>query len=551
MVRALLAVVALYGTLCGACQAQSKLERLFSDPTTTWIPGHRDPRPPRPVETDLGFGYEFPCDFSLADPAYPRCVWDTVLEPEDLGAYASFAFRLHVTNAAAVKWVAIYLQSGTGWYYLQALEKPEEGWNEVVLDRQGPVRVQDQPAGWDKVDRLRLSVFQAEPSVSTVQIVGMWASTTRLPPAQRPLFVVPERDRELKPTVPRDATGRLQQTRMILDEFEQFATNPDRLLDRITRAGFNALMPCVWHGRGARYRSPTTALEPAFAEFYAGGKDPLADLIRKAHARGVEVHAWFCVSYRGTPDSHPEFATEGVPWFSDLGMGAYDLQDPAFRAFIVKEMVEFARRYEVDGLSLDFIRTQGVSYSAIARAAYQQRFGTSLDETRGTPTPEARQRLLEFQEAAVTDIVKGVREGLRQVRPKAILSVCGEPLPKPQLHDQGRNEWLWLERDLIDVAYAMDYTWHPDFRRFDEARATVPIPDRTVLMLGNYEYDWDGKVLSRAPEQVARLLDYALRKYPANGVALYYYNCLDDAQIEALRKGPFREPAVAHWTVRR
>lgn len=541
----LLVLAAVWSLTSCARGADTKLEGLVSSPTTKWSPGHSDTRAPKPVTTEFGPGYEFECDFAQTDPAYPRCYWDTAFGPEDLSAYPSITFRLFVKNAAAVQSVSIYLQSGSGWYLLRGFEAPAEGWNEVVVDRQGGVRIEGTPTGWQAVDRLRLNVFPAAKGVATIQVAELRVSTTRLPLAPPPLFQVPESDRQLPRTERRDAAGRLLQTRMVLDESGRFITEQDQLLDRISRAGFNAFMPCVWHGRGALYRSDTTVLEPAFAKYFEGGKDPLAELIRKAHARGIEVHPWFCVSYRGRPDPHPDFASEGVP------KGAYDLHDPAYRALIVKEMVELARRYDVDGINLDYIRTQGVSYSEIARAAYQQRFGVSMEETRGQATPEAKQRLLEFQETPVTELVGATREGLRQVRPKAILSVCGHPLPKPQLQIEGRNEWIWLDRDLIDIAYCMDYNWRPSFVKYEAARESCTAPERMVLMLGNYDNDETGKVVSRTAEQVARLIDYALLKYPTNGVALYWYGSLDEAQIEALHRGPFREPAVPSWTVKR
>lgn len=532
--------------LCGyAAAAGTQFEGVFADPAARWSAQHRHGKAPQPVTTEFGAGYEFECDFALSDPAYPRCYWDVPFGPEDLSPYLSFTCHLYVRNAAAVQSVSLYLQSAGGWYLLRGLEAPAEGWNEVVLDRQGGVRVEGTPAGWQAINGLRLNVFPAAKGTATLRLAGMQASTTRLPLARPQLFQVPEGDRNLQPALRRDAAGRLLQSRMMLDESGKFITEQDVLLGKLSRAGFNAFMPCVWHGRGALYRSPTTIVEPAFASYFEGGTDPLAELIRKAHALGMEIHPWFCVSYRGKPDPHPEFPSEGVP------EGAYDLHDPAYRALIVREMVQLARRYDVDGINLDYIRTKGVSYSPLARAAYQQRFGVSMEETRGAATPEAKQRLLQFQESAVTELVRSLREQLRQVKPRLIVSVCGHPLPKPQLQVEGRNEWVWLERDLIDIAYNMDYSWRPSFFKFDEARATVTAPERMVLMLGNYDNDETGKVVSRNAEQVARLVDYALRKYPANGVALYWYGSLDEAQVEALRQGPFREPAVASWTAHR
>ncbi len=46
---------------------------------------------------------------------------------------------------------------------------------------------------------------------------------------------------------------------------------------------------------------------------------------------------------------------------------------------------------------------------------------------------------------------------------------------------------------------------------------------------------------------VADLISFCQRKYPGNGVALYWIGSLDQAQTEALRAGPFREAALPHW----
>jgi len=53
--------------------------------------------------------------------------------------------------------------------------------------------------------------------------------------------------------------------------------------------------------------------------------------------------------------------------------------------------------------------------------------------------------------------------------------------------------------------------------------------------------------VSREGRLVADLIGFCQRRYPGNGVALYWYGSLDDAQIESLRTGPFREPARPSW----
>lgn len=89
----------------------------------------------------------------------------------------------------------------------------------------------------------------------------------------------------------------------------------------------------------------------------------------------------------------------------------------------------------------------------------------------------------------------------------------------------------------------MDYGWRPDFRKFEDAANATACPEKFVLMLGLY--DTEGrKSFPRNAEQVARLTDYSLRKYPDYGIAFFDYSHLSNEQVKALRDGPFKEDAV-------
>jgi hypothetical protein len=171
-----------------------------------------------------------------------------------------------------------------------------------------------------------------------------------------------------------------------------------------------------------------------------------------------------------------------------------------------------------------------------------------IDELKGPMTPDVEARFLQWQANAVSDIVRRTSEGVRAAKPKAVISTDGHPLVKPQLDKQGRNEWLWLEKGWLDVAYNMDYTWRPDFRAYEAAAKSAPSPQRCVQMLGNYDTE-KGKVFPRNAQQVARIIDYARTKYP-RGIALYVYDYLADDQVKALREGPFKEDAVPDWPER-
>lgn len=703
------------------------LGAVFTTPDTRWTSETYHFAAPRYLDNELGKGYEFACDFAAGDPGYPRCFWDAKLpRPADLSGVASLALKVRLSNPEAVRFFCLYLRSNGKWHLSRYYEALGAGTN-LVIFQLADYRVEGTskpcpPASLNAVEELRVNIFPRE-GLQTPQtlatVTGLQASLTKLDSyAALPLFEPPAAEHDLPRAGRRDAQGRLLESRAIHDMGCRFLTEgAEAVLGRLKRAGFNVYLLTAWHGRGAIYRSQTTRVEPRFAAYFKGTADPTAEMIRKAHAAGLQVLGQFCVAYRGEPDPHPEFPVEGTPMEGGY-LHCYDLQDPAYREFIAREIVDFVSRYEVDGLVLDYLRTVGISFSAAARASYEREYGpvppggpdlgglaavftaagtrwtsetyklaaprrvseaagegyafscdfaagdpayprclwdatlatpldlsqagaidfsvrfsnpaavkaiclylrsngrwylskscevtgpgpqavslrladyraegtTSpcrpealgqveavrvnvfprtglqteptvatltgvhvvrgrIDELKGPRTAEVEGRLLRWQEKAVSDLVSRISEGARAVRPGLVIVVDGHPLPRPQLQEQGRNEWLWLEHKWIDVAYDMDYGWRPNFAAYEAAANATPCPERFALLLGNYDEE-GGKPFPRNPAQLARLVDYTLRKYPGRGLAIFDYGSLSDAQVEALRAGPFAEAAVPSW----
>ena len=349
-----------------------------------------------------------------------------------------------------------------------------------------------------------------------------------------------------EPVFERDGQGRILESRALLDEGLPWA-DPDNIpgiVDRLKRAGFNVYIPCVWHGRGARWPSETEPMEGKLAEAYAAmDVDPFAELVRQCHEAGIEVHPWFCVVKRER-DLHPEFVEEGTP------ARFFDAHRPEFRDFIVNLMVDFVRKYRVDGLNLDYIRTGGLCKGPLCQAEYRAEFGTELlDDVKikapdGGPNPN----IVKWQNEAISDIVRRVAEGGRAVNPDLVISVDGHvkgPGDPPDAN--GRNERPWVEAGWVDVVYNMDYGRHLRFAQVDAARAALSRPEAIVDLPGNYERTETGKVVPREGKLVADLISFCRRRWPGNGVGLYLYSMLSEEQIEALRAGPFHEEAVPHW----
>ncbi len=118
------------------------------------------------------------------------------------------------------------------------------------------------------------------------------------------------------------------------------------IFDRAVTLHLNAIFLQVRPMADAFYPS---SLEP-WSQFI-GGKapeplyDPLAFAVREAHARGLELHAWFN-PFRGNSDTSLRAYNYGRFVWMDPG-------DPAVRQRAIDVIADVIRRYDVDGVHLD------------------------------------------------------------------------------------------------------------------------------------------------------------------------------------------------------
>jgi uncharacterized lipoprotein YddW (UPF0748 family) len=135
------------------------------------------------------------------------------------------------------------------------------------------------------------------------------------------------------------------------------------MLDRAKELHLNALVFQVRPAADAMYPS---ALEP-WSAYLTGAQgrapsplwDPLAFVVREAHARGIELHAWFN-PYRAR---HPSDKSPLDPSHIAVARpnlvkryGSYLWMDPGEPAVIAKSIaviVDVVKRYDVDGVHID------------------------------------------------------------------------------------------------------------------------------------------------------------------------------------------------------
>ncbi|TDD46265.1 hypothetical protein E1286_21495 [Nonomuraea terrae] len=116
------------------------------------------------------------------------------------------------------------------------------------------------------------------------------------------------------------------------------------------------------------------------------GYDPLAFMVREAHARNLEFHAWFNPYRIANHDdasrllsSHPARRNPG--WrFAYGGKLYYDPGIPEVRDFIEDAIMDAVTRYDLDGVHLDdYFYPYPVSGQTIPDAATYERYGGAFD----------------------------------------------------------------------------------------------------------------------------------------------------------------------------
>ena len=137
------------------------------------------------------------------------------------------------------------------------------------------------------------------------------------------------------------------------------------VVERCDRVGIDAIFVVTWNRGVTLYPSEVMRREFGVAiDPRLEGRDPLAELIELAHARDIEVHAWFefgfSCSYRD-PDGgvliakRPEWAAldRDAALVSKNGFQWMNAFDPAVQDFLLAMLKEAVTEYDLDGVQGD------------------------------------------------------------------------------------------------------------------------------------------------------------------------------------------------------
>lgn len=304
------------------------------------------------------------------------------------------------------------------------------------------------------------------------------------------------------------------------------------LLDTAVRRRLNAVILQVRPAADALWPSP---LEP-WSQWLTGqqgmdpGWDPLGTAVAEAHARGLELHAWFNpyrVANHADPDrlvpEHP--ARVNPEWTVEYGGKLfYNPGLPEVRLFVQEAMLDAVARYPVDAVHWDdyFYPYPVPGEEFDDDAAY--------DEYGGEFASRA-----DWRRHNTDTLVREMSERLREVRPTARFGVSPfavwrnsdrDPAGSPTragvatYDDLYADTRKWVTEGWIDYIAPQAY-WHIGHPTADYADV-VPWWARTVagtdvqLYVGEalYRCDADSDTAAwRDPRELSRHLTFA-RRYP-------------------------------------
>ena len=96
------------------------------------------------------------CDFGTG--ASPRNGWDLPLRA-DLRRSRGLQFHFRCADTTPVSYFAVYLQSGNGWYRFEFTPRGNGRWETILLEKRDS-QVEGTPAGWGRIECLRVSAWR-------------------------------------------------------------------------------------------------------------------------------------------------------------------------------------------------------------------------------------------------------------------------------------------------------------------------------------------------------------------------------------------------------
>jgi uncharacterized lipoprotein YddW (UPF0748 family) len=313
----------------------------------------------------------------------------------------------------------------------------------------------------------------------------------------------------------------------------------DALIEFAAQANINTLFIQVYRENKAWFPSQIADDSPYEKSRLDLAEDALARIIRLAHSKGIQVHAWLnLLSLSQNKNAEflkkygPDVLTRNLKHkkrFSDYLIDAQYFLEPGdlrVRRDLSKIVSELLSAYpELDGIQFDYIRYPdlephyGYAKSNVER--FKKTTGLSVIDEQSLVWKQ-------WKRAQVTELLTILVKTARSLRPNIQVSATG-CMPLIRATHEAYQDWpSWINHGLIDFVTLMDYSPDPqEFRRWlVVAQEKVSDLSRVRVGIGAYK-------LVNASESFDSEF-HTLKELGMKGAIFHYGSLLESQQLKSI-----------------
>jgi uncharacterized lipoprotein YddW (UPF0748 family) len=318
----------------------------------------------------------------------------------------------------------------------------------------------------------------------------------------------------------------------------------DKLIDTARRTGVSVLFVQVYRANQSWFASQSADQSPYAACLKNLSQDPFALLIRRAHAAGIQVHAWLNIlSLSNNQDAlllkryGPEILTRNTQKKHKLEDYKIDNQyflepgDPRVREDLLAMVEDLLRGYPgLDGVQFDYIRYPDIhpfyGYTKINLQRFKDSTGCEKFQEKDLIWQDWKRR-------QVTELLELLVNKSRQIRPDIQVSATA-CAPFVRAYYEAFQDWpSWLKSGLVDFVTLMSYS--AENSEFDkdilEAKAKTNDLKKLSIAVGAYKF-------LRSPENFKRQFNTCEKEKCRACVIFHYGSLLENPELGAGLSAP-------------
>jgi uncharacterized lipoprotein YddW (UPF0748 family) len=344
------------------------------------------------------------------------------------------------------------------------------------------------------------------------------------------------------------------------------------LLDAAQALKLNALIFQIRTGADALYDSK---LEP-WSEYLSGTQgqapdpyyDPLAFWVAEAHARGIELHAWFNPfrarqSAARSPEAAGHLSRTHPEWVKTYGDQLWiDPGEPGAADHTLAVVRDVIARYDIDAIHID---DYFYPYPVTDPATRQE-----ID----FPDEPSWQRYLQsggtltradWRRSNVDMLIARIHEASRELKPQLRFGISPFGLPKPALRPEGISGFSQFDKLYADVEHWLAEGWldylvpQLYWPRAQKAQAFGPLlqawhahnPGGRQIYAGMFTSRITGKDEGWGVDEILGQIALQREIAPGSGHAHFSMIALQQNRrglADELKAGPYAEPALVPAT---